>query len=488
MPPLKPVTLAIRINCAGNVTEDALAQIEAALRTHTEAVDLLFARACLLEDLGRLTRARGAYKGVLARDATHFGALMNLGTMLYLEDRRPEARILYRQATQHRPNEASAFVNLGNVLAEDDPAASRRAYERALELEPTHATANFGLAELLDAQGDAAAAQTYRQRAFAVPIVRTAPYRGDGDPLRMLMLLAANGGNIVTTLLIDDHRVETTSLVTDSYQPGMTLPPHDLIFNAIGDPDRADDTLAIAERIAAASGAPVLNRPAAVMLTRREAIGRLNAIPGVTAPQTELFARAGITAPELSARGFRFPLLLRTPGFHMGEHFVLVANAGDLPAALATLPGDEILAIAYLDARRADGSTRKYRALFIDRAVYPVHLAISRSWKIHYFSADMRDNDVNRAEEARYLNDMADHLGPRAVEALTAIAAMLDLDYAGIDFSIGPDGNVLVFEANAAMAIYLPDEDERFAYRRLAIERIVGAVRQMFSARVAAGR
>ena len=483
MPPLKPATLAIRVTCEGNVTEEALAGIEAALETHRDAVDLLFARACLLEDLGRLTRARGAYKGVLARDAMHFGALMNLGTMLYLENRKPEARILYTHATKNYPDNANAFVNLGNVLSEDDPVAARRAYERALELEPTHPTASFGLALLLESHGDLAAAETYWRRAFAEPIVRTAPYRGTGMPLRLLVLLAAHGGNIVTTLLLDEQRVESTSLVADSYRDGMTLPAHDLIFNAIADADRGDDTLAIAERIIAASGAPVLNRPAAVLRTRRDAVGRLNAIPGVTAPQTELLPRSAIAADALRARGFSFPLLLRSPGFHMGEHFVLVADERDLANVLATLPGDEIYVIAYLDASRPDGSVRKYRALFIDGAVYPVHLAISNSWKIHYFSADMRNNDANRAEELAYLTDMAASLGARAIGALRGIASLLELEYGGIDFGIGPDGNVLVFEANPVMAVYFPDEDERFAYRRSAIVRIVEAVRAMFSRR-----
>jgi hypothetical protein len=36
------------------------------------------------------------------------------------------------------------------------------------------------------------------------------------------------------------------------------------------------------------------------------------------------------------------------------------------------------------------------------------------------------------------------------------------------------------------MAIYYPDGDERFAYRHAAIERIVAAVRRMFSARARA--
>ncbi len=483
MPPLKPATLAIRVTCEGNVTEEALARIEAALETHRDAVDLLFARACLLEELGRLTRARGAYKGVLARDATHFGALMNLGTMLYLENRKPEARILYLHATKNYPDNANAFVNLGNVLAEDNPAAARQAYERALALEPTHPTACFGLALLLETQGDAAGVTTYRQRAFAEPIVRTAPYRGTGTPIRLLVLLAAHGGNIVTTLLLDDRQVESTSLVADSYRDGMTLPPHDLIFNAIAEADRADDMLASAERIIAASGAPVLNPPATVRVTRRDSVVRLNAIAGVTAPQTELLSRAEINVDTLRAHGFSFPLLLRSPGFHMGEHFALVAQPGDLASVLATLPGHEIYAIAYLDASRPDGSVRKYRALFIDGAVYPVHLAISNTWKIHYFSADMRNNDVNRAEELAYLTDMEAYLGQQALTALTGIAALLELDYGGIDFGIGSDGNVQVFEANPVMAVYFPNEDERFAYRRSAIVRVIEAVRAMFSRR-----
>jgi Tfp pilus assembly protein PilF len=481
--PSKPATLGIRITCTGNVSEAALAQLEAALETNAEAVELLFARACMLEELGRLTRARGAYKGVLARDATHFGALMNLGTMLYLENRRPEARILYLHATKVYPNDANAFVNLGNVLAEDDAEASRRAYERAIELQPGHPTAHFGLALLLEAQGDAAAARAHEQRAFAEPIVRTTAFRGRGEPLRLLVLLAAHGGNIVTTLLLDDTQLEAISLVADSYRDGMQLPAHDLIFNAIGDADRALDTLSIAERIAATSTAPLLNRPAAVKLTRRDAIGRLNAVPNVTAPQTELLPRAAITAAALTARGFTFPLLLRAPGHHMGEHFEMVAAADDLPRVLATLPGNELVAIAFMDARRADGTVRKYRALFVNGNVYPVHLAISHLWKIHYFSADMRHNEANRAQEAAYLKDMERHLGPKVMTALRGIAALLELDYGGIDFAVGADGNVLVFEANPAMAIYFPDEDERFAYRRPAIVRIVDAVRAMFSER-----
>ncbi len=484
--PLKPATLAIRVECAGNVTEDALAQIETLLAANTEAVDLRFARACLLEELGRLALARGAYKGVLARDAYHFGALMNLGTMLYLEGRRAEARVLYGHATREHPREASAFVNLGNVLAEDDPAAARAAYERALAIEPAHATANFALALLLEAQGDARAARPYRAAAFAQPIVRVAPYRGTGLPLRLLVLLAANGGNIVTTLLLDDTQVEAISFVADSWREGVALPPHDLVFNAIGDADRSDDALANAERIVAASAAPALNPPAAVRRTARAGIARFAGLAGVKVPLTVALPRARVDAATLAAHGFSFPLLLRSPGYHQGEHFEYVATPDALAGVVAKLPGEELLAIAFLDARGADGKTRKYRALVVDGALYPVHLAISaKIWKIHYYSADMRHNEANRAEEARYLADLEAALGERAVAGLQQIAATLELDYAGIDFGLDRDGNVLVFEANPTMGVYFPDGDERFAYRHAAIERIVAAVRRMFSARAA---
>ena len=57
-----------------------------------------FARAHCLEALGRETRARGAYQGVLAREPAHFGALTNLGTLYFTAGDFNRARVLYEQA------------------------------------------------------------------------------------------------------------------------------------------------------------------------------------------------------------------------------------------------------------------------------------------------------------------------------------------------------------------------------------------------------
>jgi hypothetical protein len=44
-------------------------------------VSLLFARACLLDQLGRSNEARDAYIEFIKRDGTHIGALGNMGAL-----------------------------------------------------------------------------------------------------------------------------------------------------------------------------------------------------------------------------------------------------------------------------------------------------------------------------------------------------------------------------------------------------------------------
>jgi hypothetical protein len=110
---------------------------------------------------------------------------------------------------------------------------------------------------------------------------------------------------------------------------------------------------------------------------------------------------------------------------------------------------------------------------------YPLHLAISGKWKVHYFTADMADKPDHRLEEARFLGDMPAVLGDKAMAALERIQAALGLDYAGIDFGLGPDGDLLLFEANATMVIAPVAPDERWAYRRTANTAILEAVAAM---------
>ena len=464
--------------------ETALRDAERRMELDPEAIEPRFDRACLLAETGRALEAREAFIELLSRQPSHRLALNNLGTLLHATGYRSAARTAYAQAVACHPQDAMSRVNLGNVLYESGEfSAAREHFEGALASEPTHVEAHRGLACVLDELGDEDGALLHRRAAFENRAVIEMPYRGEGPPVSLLLLVSSTGGNIPTRHLLDDRVFQTFAIVPEFYDRRVPLPPHQVVFNAIGDADRSAPALAAAQTLVALTRAPVLNRPSAVLATGRADQARLASVPGVVAPRTVTLPRELLVSPQaaeaLARHGFSFPLLVRSPGFHTGRHFVRVERAPALAGAAAELPGKELTVIEFLNARGADGKVRKYRVMMIAGELFPLHLAISSDWKIHYFTAEMADQPAHRAEDAEFLEDMPAVLGPRAMDALAAMQAALGLDYGGIDFGLSDRGEVLLFEANATMVVNPPEPDERWNYRRPAVERIFAAVRKM---------
>jgi glutathione synthase/RimK-type ligase-like ATP-grasp enzyme len=320
------------------------------------------------------------------------------------------------------------------------------------------------------------------------------PYRGDNPPIFVLLLISAAGGNIPTSTLLDDRQFLSTVLVAEYADPQMPLPRHDLVFNSIGDADLCREALEAACRLLARTDRPVINDPRAVLKTSRAAnVERLRGLSNLIVPRMVSVPRARLAgadaAAAITAKEFSFPFLVRAPGFHTGRHFVRVENLQQLTAAASEIPGDEICLIDQLDARDADGFYRKLRVMIIDRKIYPLHLAISRHWKIHYFKADMAHSAENRRVDQAFLDDMPRFIGPRAMAALERVSAALDLDYCGIDFAVNSAGDILLFEANATMVMVPLSDDPKWDYRRPAFDAVFAAIRTMLADRVAgAGR
>ena len=63
--------------------------------------------------------------------------------------------------------------------------------------------------------------------------------------------------------------------------------------------------------------------------------------------------------------------------------------------------------------------------------------------------------------------------------ALAQVAAVLGLDYGGVDFAVAADGRLLLFEANATMTLAPPLPGAMWEYRRPAFERALEAARQL---------
>jgi hypothetical protein len=455
----------------------AAALREPSLEPPLAAARLLAARA---ED----EAAKRAYLDVLRGDPTCLEALLELARLAQRSGHRSAARTAYLQAIHCHPGAAAARVNLGNLLIETGAFAEAEAqFRAALASEPDLAPAHQALARVLTAAGQGARAAPHWIAGFARGWLAPQPYRGLGPGVPVLLLVSARGGNIPTRALLDDTVFAVTAVYAEHHDPAQPLPAHAAIFNAIGDADLCGEALARAGEIVTRSSAPVINQPAAVAATTRAAVARrLEAIPGLVAPEIRPMSRAALLAGDDLA----FPRLVRAPGFHTGQHFVRVERREDVAAAIADLPGDDLLAIAPLDARGPDGLARKYRVMLIGGALYPMHLAISEHWKVHYFSAAMEGSPAHRTEEAAFLADMPAVLGHDAMSALAAIGVALGLDYAGVDFGLAPDGRLLLFEANPGMVIQPPGPEPIWNYRRPAIARALGSVRSLLLARAGA--
>jgi hypothetical protein len=380
------------------------------------------------------------------------------------------------------------LVELGSAhLERNELPEAHAAFSAALQLEPLSRKAWAGLGVAFERAGNLAAADNAWRLAFKATGPKHGEYRGSGLPVRVLVLRSVVEGNVPLEPILDDRTFQWATLLVESFDEAMTLPPHDVVFNAVGSVDMHTRALAMTQRALGATAAPVVNDPLAVRETGRIAIAqRMRSIDGVVTPHIVGVPRAMLaeTTAEtvLEEYGFAFPLLVRSVGFHGGEHFAYVADAGALGPVVDGLPGDSLLVISFLDTRRADGTVRKYRVLSIGGELYPLHLGISRDWKVHYFSADLRPE--HRAEERAFLGDMNAALGADAVRALRDVAAALSLDYAGIDFTVH-EGKVVVFEANATMAIVPPGPESEEFYRREPIGRAIEAVRTMIRTRAA---
>ena len=455
------------------------------VRADDGTISLAIERALLLAALDRPDDARMAFINLLRVAPTHFAGLNEFGGLLTRLGSSEAASRVYAEAVRHHPHNPMGHVNLANLAYRASRFEDARAhYETALRIDPEHQGAHQGLGAVLSDLGEHAAARQHFAKGFHGCAITTLPYRGTRPPVELLHLISSGGGNIPTQSFIDDHTFLTTMVVTDHVDPATPLPPHRLVFNAIGDADICQPALAAAIALVARTSAPVINDPRKIVNTgRAETSRRLHGLPGVITPRVVMLPRSALdtatAADTLAAEGFGFPLLLRSPGYHTGRNFIRVETPDAVTAAVAALPGDDLLAIEYLDARGADGQSRKYRAMFINGTVYPLHLAISRQWKVHYFTADMAERADHRAEEAIYLDDMQAVLGARAVAALHRIRDELGLDYGGIDFGLGPSGDVLLFETNATMVVYPPDADERWTYRRAAVQRVLDAATGM---------
>ena len=370
-----------------------------------------------------------------------------------------------------------------------DHAAAERWYHLILMLDPDLAVAHQNLAAIHAARDELAEADACRQRAYAIQRVFIEPAEA---PLRQLLILCAGrgAGNVPFETLLSTGRSGRIKYVIDfaDEEEDAQLPRFDLVFNAVGEPDvattlvRTTGSLRRAVRPARPERTcrawPCTQRhllPALLRDLDAVAVASCSRHDGSPPSRTELRRR-------LSRDGLALPVLARPAASHGGKGLVRCESLDALDQALHEIDGAHYLT-AFHDVRSADGHWRKYRIVFVDRQPYAYHLAISSHWMVHYFSADMEAHAWKLEEERRFLDDPRAVLGDTAMAAIAAIGRRLDLDYAGIDFTILPDGRLFVFEANATMLVHFERSGGALEHRNAHVQRIVDAFDRLLASR-----
>ena len=458
----------------------------------------------LLQQSGEREAALAALDRAIAIDPGYTTAHHNRG-MLLAEMRRPaEARESFRKVLAARQDSnthsndgsndgsADAWHTVGAAhlsLEEYEPAAA--ACRQALALDAGHLGAYATLAQALGHLHHAAVAAEVRAewaRRQGIVVMRC---RAGPPQARVLLVGAAEFCNVPTGDLFDRTRFETISLNlmppsqadTDPATNVEQLPPFDVVFNAIGDADRGAPFFARAAEFCQKLARPLINPPERVARTRRDALPALiKDIPGLVTPRIRRVARADLAMFAAATDRSDRPLLVRPAGSHGGDDLVRIEDRAELAGYADKAPADAYYVSDFWDYRGADGFFRKYRLIFVDRKVFPYHLAITSHWLAHYWRAEM--TDWMKAEEEAFLADFRQAFRGPAAEAIGEAAHRLGLDYAGMDCTVLPDGRVLVFEANATMLVHLRESRKIFAYKHTHVPRIIDAMSEMVLRRI----
>lgn len=450
-------------------------------------------------DRGEFDQALAHYRQALALQPDYAEARDNAartsfsqGVAYFTHDDPGAAAACFEQAAFYRPDDVEALYNLGLIyhrLGHLAEAESR--YRQVLALDPGYIDAHINLSGVLMDGGRESEARQH----IALAYTRKNLFEKHvaGADKTVLILFDAGKGNLNLTHLFNPATCNTIDWMIEYATEGQAarLPCYDLVFNAMGDADLTGNTEGQVRHFLQLCKQPLLNHPDRVKHTARDQLpALLEGIAHLLVPQVWRIADAQAwTQWERAEQGDlagRLPLLVRPVHTQGGIGMTLAATTADLALRRAQQAGP-LYASAYVDFRSEDGYFRKYRMIFIDRKPYPYHLAISPQWMVHYYTAGMEDCAWKLEEEKRYLEQPEAVLGSAGMQALTEIGERLDLDYAGIDFSIMPDGRILVFEANPSMLVH-PETAAPLLHKNVHVQHIFDAFEALLQRTAARSR
>jgi len=251
------------------------------------------------------------------------------------------------------------------------------------------------------------------------------------------------------------------------------------VFNQISDPDSHKITLKKAEDFYQAVSAhiPFFNVPSHVMRTTRDNIYKLlHGIDKLHVPKT---VKIQPECPQdiyeaIRKEGFSFPVIFRQAGDHTGISTIRIDDETE-QFYIFPLDGRDYYLTQFVEYTE-DGLYKKYRLMVVDGKVYLRHVKISEGWMVHH------KNQIDNPEKLQATNAKRFTEYKKSIQEIaTKIYNRLCLDYFGIDCNIDNMGNLLVFEINQSMNVFVQAKGDIFSKN---VDEIRQAVLQMINSRI----
>lgn len=277
------------------------------------------------------------------------------------------------------------------------------------------------------------------------------------------------------------HRLPLKESVADEFlifgkgvnQPGVEFKQTpSLIFNQISDADTHQGSLERCVDLCNQINTTVINHPRQILQTGRDRVSSLlQNIPGVVMPRTQRFRPS---SPEevlsyAAAEGFAFPYIVRVAGKHHGKNMVRLDSAADL-SLLHPLPfdGRDFYLTEYVEYADSNGMYHKQRIVVINGEPVLRHTLFSDNWVVHASARKFMDQKESLEDYMARFDQLRDEVIPAFSDAIIEITKRLQLEYYGIDCCVLPDGQMLVFEANANMNnLNSPSPASRYGVREI---------------------
>jgi hypothetical protein len=227
------------------------------------------------------------------------------------------------------------------------------------------------------------------------------------------------------------------------------------MINYIADPDLCSQSLAVASKVASTLHRPWFNHPDRIKDTTRDKVSvALQGITGVDTPRV-VRSRPQVLRDilgDIDRHGLNYPVLIRAAGQHGGK--TLVRLDGPSPDQIFDSQlayGPDLYITEYRNFADTDGIFRRYRFAVVGGEPFIKSVLAGRRWNLH--AEDRIWTPPIIAEERQIIDTFNAVLKPKIQDRITEIYRRLGLDYFGIDCALRPNGDLVIFEANATMNI-----------------------------------